>query len=306
MKHLSLILFVISCTSTCFDLIVPQDEFSTFIVDQTLTSDGNRYFSSIQQAVNQAHAGDLILVKEGTYHETVTILKDDIIITAFNPLRLPIIDGADQTFSQPSWEHVQGNVYRTAYQWYKPQLTPNQFNSYGGGESADSIPMQVYEDGVLLRGYVGAFVGYGESGYGAPYTDINELNPMSPMFLPSQWYKQEIRIPGRFMYHEQEAMLYVWSAAEDDPNNHTYSIPVLENLFIIKAGNVTISNLVLKNSAGSTVVVGDYADGAQIEDCYFINNMYAINVNKAKNVTIARNFIQQKGMWERYWYLLVL
>ena len=302
MKHLSLILFVISCTSTYFNLIVPHDEFSTFIVDQTLVSDGDRYFSSIQQAVNHADAGDLILVKEGTYHETVTILKDDIIIKALDPLRPPIIDGADQTFSQSSWEHVQGNVYRTAYQWYKPQLTPNQFNSYGGGQSADSIPMQVYEDDVLLRGYVGAFVEYGESGYGAPYSDINELDPNSPMFLPSQWYKQEIRIPGRFMYHEQEAMLYVWSAVQDDPNNHTYSIPVLENLFIIKAGNVTISNLVLKNSAGYTVVVGNDADGAQIEDCYFINNMYAINVKNAENITIARNFIQQKGMWERYWY----
>jgi hypothetical protein len=304
MKHMSLILFVISYTSTFTwsDLIVPQEEFSTFIVDQTLTSEENGYFRSIQQAVNQAEAGDLIIVKEGTYHETVTIVKDGIIIKAFDPLRPPIIDGADQTLSQFSWEHVQGNIYKTAYKWYKPQLTPKLFNRYGGGESEDSIPMQIYEDDVLLRGYVGSFVNYAEGGHGAPYSDINELDPMSPMFLPPQWYKQDIRIPGRFMYNEREAMLYVWSAFQDDPNNHKYSIPVLENLFIIKAENVTISNLVLKNSAGSTVVVEDYADGTQIENCYFINNMYAINVKKAKNITIAHNFIQQKGMWERYWY----
>lgn len=302
MKHFALILFVISCTSTCFDLIVAQEEFSTFIVDQTLPSDGNGYFSSIQQAVNHAGAGDLILIKEGTYHESITIIKDDIILKAFDPHRPPIIDGADQTFSQSSWEHVQGNIYRIAYKWYKPQLTPDEFNSYGGGESADSIPVQVYEDDVLLRGYAGAFVDYGEDGHGAPYSNINELDPISTKFLPPQWYKQDICIPGRFMYDEQEAMLYVWSAAEDNPDNHEYSIPVLENLFIIKAENVIISNLVLKNSAGSTVVVENDADGAQIESCYFINNMYAINVKKAKNITIARNFIQQKGMWERYWY----
>jgi len=217
MKHLSLILFIISCTSTYFNLIVPRDEFSTFIVDQTPLSDGNEYFSSIQQAVNEAEAGDLILVKEGTYHETITINKDDIIIKAFDLLKPPVIDGADQTFGQPSWEHVRGNVYRTAYKWYKEQLTPGQFNSYGGGEYADSIPMQVYEDDVLLRGYAGSFVEYGNSGYGAPYSDINDLDPMNPMFLPSQWYKQDIRIPGRFMYREQEGTLYVWSAAEDDP-----------------------------------------------------------------------------------------
>lgn len=302
MKHLSLILFIISCTLTNYDLIVPEDGFSTFIVDPKPPSDGNEYFISIQQAVNHAEAGDLILVKEGTYHETVTITKDGIIIKAFDPLKPPVIDGADQTFGQPSWEHIKGSIYRTTYKWYKPQLTHNQFNNYGGGESADSIPMQVYEDDVLLRGYKGSFVEYGNSGHGAPYSDVNELDPMSPMFLPSRWYKQEIRIPGRFMYNEQEATLYVWSAAEDDPNNHTYSIPVLENLFIIKAENVTISDLVLKNSAGYTVVVGDYADGAQIKNCYFVSNMYAINVEKAKNITIAYNFIQQKGFWERYWY----
>lgn len=307
MKHLSLILFVISCMSTCsgtvsFDNVASQDELSPIIVDQTIAGDGIWTFNSIQQAVNHADEGDMILVKEGTYHETVIIRKTGITIAAFDPCHPPVIDGADQTFGQPSWEHVQGKVYRTSYTWYKPQLTPTDFNKYGGGVSADRIAVQVYEDDVLLRGYVGGFIDYGSSGYGAPYSNIDQLDPMSPMFYPDQWYKQEIRIPGRFMYDEQEANLYVWSAAEDNPNNHTYSIPVLENLVVLNASAVTLSHLVLINSAGYAVVVEDLAHDAQIEDCYFINDMYAIYGKRADNLNIVRNFFQQKGMWERYWY----
>jgi len=108
MKHLLLILFVISCMTTCaktisFYAAVSKDELSTIIVDQTVTSDGSRRFSSIQQAVNQANAGDIILVKKGTYHETVTIRTEGITIAAFDPSHPPVIDEADQTFGQPSW-----------------------------------------------------------------------------------------------------------------------------------------------------------------------------------------------------------
>jgi len=307
MKHLSSILLVLLCLSKCAKIIsleadVPQDEPSAIIVDQTVASDGNRRFSSIQQAVDQANTGDTILVKEGTYHETVTVRTEGITIAAFDSSHPPVIDGADQTFGRPSWEHVQGKVYRTPYTWYKPQLTPKEFNQYGGGESADRIAMQVYEDDVLLRGYVGGFVDYGISGYGAPYGDVNQLDPMSPMFYPSPRYKREIRIPGRFMYDEQEAKLYIWSAAEDNPSDHVYSIPVLENLVVLNASAVTLRHLVLANSAGYAVIVEDLAHDAQIEDCYFINDMYPIYGKRADNLNIARNFFQQKGMWERYWY----
>ncbi|MBN1507144.1 MAG: hypothetical protein JW955_09885 [Sedimentisphaerales bacterium] len=272
------------------------------VVEKTATSDGSPHFQSIQQAVDQAKAGDTILVKEGTYHETVTVRKAGITIAAFDPCHPPVIDGADQAFGRPAWEHVQGKVYRTSYKWYKPQLTQKEFNQYGGGESADSIAMQVYEDGVLLRGYVGAFVDYGTSGYGAPYSTIDQLDPMSPMFHPGLWYKREIRIPGRFLYDEQNAKLYVWSAAEDDPSLHVYSIPVLQNLVVLNASAVSLRHLVLTNSAGPAVIVEDLAHDALIEDCCFVNNVYAIYAKRADNLNIVRNFFQQKGMWERYWY----
>ena len=172
MKRLSLLLLVFSGLPTDAEPISPEaaappDEPSAMVVDPTAARDEGRLFRSIQQAVDQAEVGDTILVKEGTYHETVTIRKKGITIAAFDPSRPPVIDGADQTFRQPAWEHVQGKVYRTAYTWYKPQLTPQEFNRYGGGVSADHIAMQVYEDDVLLRGYVGGFVGYENSGHGA-------------------------------------------------------------------------------------------------------------------------------------------
>ncbi len=307
MRYLSSILFILSFLSTCtrttgLDADAHEDEAAVIIVDQTVAEDGPRLFRSIQQAVDQANAGDTILVKEGTYHETVTVREDGITIAAFDPCHPPVIDGADQTFGRPSWEHVQGKVYKTAYTWYKPQLTPTGFNQYGGGVSPDRIAMQVYEDGVLLRGYVGGFVDYGTSGYGAPYDDIEQLDPMHRMFYPGSWYKREIRIPGRFMYDEREAKLYVWSAAEDHPSLHAYSIPVLENLVVVDASAVTLRHLVLANSAGYAVIVEDLAHDAQIEDCYFINDIYPIYAKRADNLHVVRNFIQQKGMWERYWY----
>ena len=307
MKRLSLLVLVFSRVATGAaetppGMAVPQGEPSAIIVDPTAAQEEDRLFRTIQRAVDQAAVGDTILVKEGTYHETVTVRKKGITIAAFDPCRPPVIDGADQTFGQPAWEHVEGKVYRTAYTWYKPQLTSREFNRYNGGLSADYIPMQVYEDDVLLRGYVGGFADHGTSGYGAPYDDVNQLDPMSPMFHPGAWYKDEIRIPGRFMYDEQEARLYVWSAAEDHPGTHTYSVPVLENLVILKASAVTLRHLVLTHSAGYAVIVEDLAHDAWIENCYFINDMYSIYGKRADNLNIVRNFFQQKGMWERYWY----
>ncbi len=307
MEFLSSVLLVISCLTLCTlttnsGMDDVQSEPAVIIVDPRGGGDHGQFYRSIQEAVDQAREGDTILVKEGTYHETVTIRRKNITIAAFDPARPPVIDGADQTFGQTSWEHVQGKVYRTSYTWYKPQLTPHEFNQYGGGESADRLAMQVYEDGVLLRGYVGGFTDYGTSGYGAPYDDISQLDPMSPMFHPYDWQKREIRIPGRFMYDELQSELYVWSAAQDDPGHHVYSIPVLENLVILEASAVRLRHLVFSHSASYAVIVGDLAHDAQIEDCYFINNMYPIYGKRADNLNIVRNFFQQRGMWERYWY----
>lgn len=272
------------------------------IVDATAPTTGGGLFRSLQQAVDQAQPGDTILVKKGTYHETVTVDKKGITIAAFDPSRPPVIDGADQSLGRLNWEHVQGKVYRARYAWYKSQLTAAEFDRYGGGKSPHHIAMQVYEDSILLRGYVGSFTDYHNWGYGAPYTRISQLDPTSTSFYPDSTMKPDIRIPGRFLYDEVNEDLYVWSAASDNPDSHEYSIPVLENLLVLKAPEVTIRNLVLQYSAGYAVVVEDGADAAQVLDCFLVNDMYAVYVKHANDVLIARNFIQQRGMWERYWY----
>ena len=195
MRHPLSVLLVLSSVPTCAESIVSeadvrQDTPSVIVVGQMVTSDASPRLRSIQQAVDQANAGDTILVKEGTYHETVTVRKKGITIAAFDPCHPPVIDGADPTLGRPSWEHVQGKVYGTAYTWYKPQLKREEFSQYGGGVSAGGIAMQVSEDDVLLRGYVGNFVDYGTGGYGAPYHKLGQLDPMSPMFHPDSWYKE--------------------------------------------------------------------------------------------------------------------
>jgi hypothetical protein len=47
----------------------------------------------------------------------------------------------------------------------------------------------------------------------------------------------------------------------------------------------------------------DNGENAVIEDCYFINNHFAVwGKESYDGLVIRRNFIQQKGFWERYWY----
>jgi len=271
------------------------------IVEKVLTENDGRHFTRLQEAVRHAREGDTILVKEGIYHESVVVDKEGIAIEAFDPYHPPVLDGADQAFVRPSWTHVQGKIYRTDYRWYKPQPTRAEFNTYGGGKSTNGIAMQVYEDNTLLRGYEGGWRDNQSSGFGAPYSRLERLDPRSEMYSPLATVKPDICIPGRFMYDEINGRLYVWGAEEDSPENHSYSVPVLEHLVVVRASNVTIRHLVLKNSAGYAVVLDGVAD-SRVMDCVFVNNMYAILAEGTDDTVIGRNFIQHKGMWERYWY----
>ena len=279
-----------------------QAEAVTLIVDGALTNEQAGHFRNLASALAHAQPGTTILVKKGTYHESVTVDKAGITIAAFDPKRPPVIDGADPAFVDPVWTHMYGKIYKTRYRWYKEQPTAEAFNNYGGGKSPEGIALQVYEDGVLLRGYRGGWSDKWTRGVGGPYTSLTQLYPTSSMYYPLPSTKPEIRIPGRFMYNEFTGELYVWSAAEDSPDQHSYAIPVLQNLIRIQAAGVTLRHLVLKNSAGFAVTVEDGADGTRVQNCYLVGNMYAIFVRDADDVTIAHNFVQQKGMWERYWY----
>lgn len=271
-------------------------------------------FKSIQEAVNAAEPGDIIKIYPGVYRETVSITKNGITLEAAKEKGEAILDGSDPAFAKNArWIHVKGRIYKTKYKWPHRQPTDEEFTRYGGGSGIGHIPMQVYEDGIILRGYRNKrderfFEGHklkkmGDGGVIAgAYSELEQLDPQkSRGRLPKDWIKKDIRVPGRFMYDEKNGELYIWSAKEDDPANHKYEIPALINLIKINAKNVKVKNITVKNSAGRAIEVKN-SSGVAIEDCFLINNRYPVRVEASRDLTIRGCFIQERGLWERYWY----
>jgi parallel beta-helix repeat protein len=81
-------LLLISIATLAFNVQPAKAEPKTWIVDD----DGPADFSKIQDAVNAANPGDLILVKAGTYYENVVVDKNNLTISGENPVTT-IIDG---------------------------------------------------------------------------------------------------------------------------------------------------------------------------------------------------------------------
>jgi hypothetical protein len=270
----------------------------------TLHVGSSQTYSTIQSAVNAANSGDVVKVHPGTYHETVTITKSDLTIEAYNPANPPELDGADQVFanSAHSWTNVQGKIYSTTYDLPFPHLTPVTFTTpkdpyrEGTGHPGDPI-MTLYEDEVWLRGYEG--MNWNELSY--PYYTLEDLDYLLDEKSPSA--EHDIRIPGRFMYNDSTNKLYVWSADEDHPSNHKYHIPVLKNLIIIDAPDVTIRNLVLKHTYYYAISIGPSGDRATIENNYVVNTgPWAVYSYNAEDVELKNNFIQLNGFYERQDY----
>ena len=121
----------------------------------TLNVGPGQTYTTIQSAIDDASYGDTILVHAGIYHETLSVRKS-LTIEGEDPSNPPVLDGADQSFN-PSWTHVQGNIYKTPYTWYTYQISDEDFTGSRGGmyKGTDGVyrtPIQVFEDGILLRG----------------------------------------------------------------------------------------------------------------------------------------------------------
>jgi len=288
-------------------------------------------YSTVQGAVNAASSGDIIKVHPGTYDDKVTVTKSGLTIEASDPYNPPELDFADHAFanSNPTWTHVGGYIYKTDYQWYREQVTDDEYSEYNETEDA---PLHVYEDDTMLRGYRCGFdprffefelttdpdwCGHNAyHGCAGPYRSIVELDPeydykdyepenprMQPANKPCTshpWHK-DTGVVGRFYYDEANTDLYVWSADEDSPSNHKYYIPSVLHPIKIQASDVTLRNLVIKH-ASSYAVTLENAHGSVIDHCFFINNHHDILVKHSVNAVISNNFIQEKGFWERYWY----
>jgi len=84
-----------------------------------VTKDGSGNYSTIQQAVNVAQAGDIVQIKNGNYNEQITIQNSGtsqawITITAY-PDHTPIIDGAGISMDRGSGRSALIQIYGKDY-----------------------------------------------------------------------------------------------------------------------------------------------------------------------------------------------
>jgi parallel beta-helix repeat protein len=277
-------------------------------------------YNTIQKAVDVAEPGDVIKVRGGIYNETIIINKKNISIEAYDLKNETVrIDGALKIEKKREWEPVSNNIYRTRFKWPWRRLSDMEITSSSAPISkclSGDFPipmMQVYENGVLLRGYRNKYDEKYMQGkktrlylnrniLAGSYENIEQLNPsLSGGKLPHRGIRRDIRIPGRFLHNKKEENLYVWSAEENNPANNSYDIPITPCLFIIKSPGTVLRNLVISHAATCAVVMENAKDSI-IENCFFINNHNAIYARKSDNLTIRKNLFQNKGYWERYWY----
>lgn len=282
----------------------------------TVAKNGGDY-TTIQAAVNAAMPGNTIEVYPGTYHEAVVINKPNLNLVGKYLNDPPIISGADTSFN-PVWQHVQGHIYKTSYTWHRPQPNDDQYTDWVGGTNIGLIALQVYEDSRILRGYrnlkdprywdeethtaIETGVEY-SIGIAGAYRNIEDLNPAFDIGkLPQSYEKHDIRIPGRFLYKEDDGELYVWSHDENQPENHQYKIPVIFRLIDIQSPNTVVRNFVFEYSEGFAVHF-DNADNSIFENNYIVNTIYPLESQSTNNLIIRNNFIKNSGIWEKYWYL---
>ncbi len=263
----------------------------------------DKEYSTIQDAIDASLEGDRIYIFPGTYYESLEIInKRNISLIGVDEDNPPILDGADPNFN-PQWEHVEGKIYKTDYDFYRPLVTDDEFTELHGGSALNRVPMQVYEDEEFLRGSRNKKdpdfpTQYNVAGH---YTTLDQLDPSldEPETLPST---KDIQIPGRFLYNESAKELYVWPADEDHPSNHEYKIPnTLRLIYIWRSNDTLIKNLVITHSEGYAVYYLS-SNNAVFENNYLVNNLYPLLTSNVNNFTVRNNFVQINGFWERMWY----
>lgn len=268
-------------------------------------------YETIQQAVDNAVPGQTIKIHGGTYHEAVVIETDGLVIEAFDPLAEPvIIDGADRSFAETplEWEEISDNVFRADYVW--PLKLPDEetYTTRGGEGSL----LSVYENGRLLRGYRDPFDTryfkgkslryFAQDSYGiaGPYSGINQLDDTDRESGGNLDRNSMPRTaPGAFFYDANRGQLFISPQADEAPAECLYEIPVLENLFLVRAANLTLRNLVLTNPVDYAVVC-ENADRGKIEACVFTNAHAAVLLKSTVDFTISNNLITENGFYEHY------
>ncbi len=99
-------------------LFLNHFSFSKVIyVDYTNISDGDGSLSApfinIQDAVNVAIDGDMVLIRKGIYRETIILKSNGVTIMPYNNEKV-VINGAEPLFQ---WIKVKDGVYKTVMKW---------------------------------------------------------------------------------------------------------------------------------------------------------------------------------------------
>jgi len=113
MKFFKLVILVFSLNF----LLVTFSNGKDIYVDNKGLNKGDGSLSNpyltIQEAANVAIAGDIIMIRNGTYRESVIIKNNGITIIPYNNEDV-IINGTDPLFQ---WEKVNNNIFKTAMKW---------------------------------------------------------------------------------------------------------------------------------------------------------------------------------------------
>jgi hypothetical protein len=293
-------------------------DYDCFREDIKCVDDSGGYeYSTINSALDESVEGDTIVVYPGTYYESMDLtLRNNLTFVGADINDPPVLEGADPDFN-PDWEHVEGYIYKTPYVFEGGKITDEQFKEVAGGESANDVPLQVWEDEIMLRGTRnkedpdywanGICINTGEPcPYGNPghYETLDDLDPQKDNApVPPEYIKADMKIPGRFMYDEDAQELYVWSGGEDNPENHDYKIPEIIHFFRLdRSSHITIRNFIMKHSEGYAIY-SRFSDNIVIEDNFLVNNLFPIMITElSHHAEVKRNFIQNRGFWEKFWY----
>lgn len=175
-------------------------------------------FKTIQKAMNVVNPGDVVMLRGGTYRETVSASRggnaaNPVTVQAY-PGEVPVIKGSDVV---TDWTLHNGSTWKKAMGINVQQV----FVDFNDTPGLQQIGMP--------SGMFNAFK------YPNPVgTDLSSIKP------------------GSFYYDKNGKMLYVWLADGSDPNKHLMEVSVRMRLFFMNGDYIHMKGIKFRHANGAT------------------------------------------------------